>query len=86
MQGKNFLDVQTRTTAPVRVGETAQNAGFSGGAVSRPVAAIIIGPNGVHVEPIVDATKVVLAFFSAIGAFLLMLAKMCRFSRTGKLN
>jgi hypothetical protein len=23
MEGKNFLDVQTRTTAPVRVGETA---------------------------------------------------------------
>ncbi len=74
------------------VDETAENVGFGGGggggggAVSRPVAAVIIGPNGVHVEPIVDATKIVLAFFSAVGAFLLMLAKMRRFSRTGKLD
>jgi hypothetical protein len=37
-------------------------------------------------EPIVDVTKVALALFSAVGAFLLMLAKMRRFSRTGKLN
>jgi uncharacterized spore protein YtfJ len=74
------------------VDETAENAGFGGGggggggAVSRPVAAIIIGPKGVRMEPIVDVTKVALALFSAVGAFLLMLAKMRRFSRTGKLN
>jgi uncharacterized spore protein YtfJ len=47
--------------------------GFSGG---RPVAVIEIGPNGVRVEPVVDPTKIVLAFFTAFGAMFMMLAKM----------
>lgn len=43
-------------------------AGGGGGSAGRPVAAIIISPSGVHVEPIVDVTKIVLAFLTTIGA------------------
>jgi len=32
------------------------------------VAAILIGPDGVRVEPIVDPTKIAIAFFTTIGA------------------
>jgi uncharacterized spore protein YtfJ len=39
-----------------------------GGSAGRPVAAIIIGPKGVRVEPIVDVTKIALAFFTTLGA------------------
>jgi uncharacterized spore protein YtfJ len=42
--------------------------GGGGGSAGRPVAAIIIGPHDVRVEPIVDVTKIALAFFTTIGA------------------
>lgn len=56
--------------------------GGGGGAVlSRPVAAIAIGPKGIEVEPIVDVTKVALAFFTMVGSFFMMLGRMRRASR-----
>ena len=42
--------------------------GGGGGSMGRPVAAIVITPKGVQVEPIVDVTKIALAFFTTIGA------------------
>ncbi|MBI3944003.1 MAG: hypothetical protein HY326_13380 [Chloroflexi bacterium] len=39
--------------------------GGGGGAMSRPVATIIVGPDGVRVEPIVDVTKLGLAGITA---------------------
>ncbi|NLH06129.1 MAG: hypothetical protein GX484_00835 [Chloroflexi bacterium] len=56
-------------------------AGGGGGAQSRPVAAIIIGPEGVRVEPIVDVTKFMLALFTTLGGMALMFARMQRKSR-----
>ncbi|MGC9347089.1 MAG: hypothetical protein ACP5JG_03030 [Anaerolineae bacterium] len=60
----------------------AQEAGGGGGgggyAASRAIAVISVGPNGVVVEPVVDVTKIVLAFFTMFGAFLMMLGKMRR--------
>lgn len=52
--------------------------GGGGGAMARPVAAIAIGPNGIQVEPIVDVTKVALAFFTMLGSFLVMLGRLRR--------
>jgi uncharacterized spore protein YtfJ len=52
--------------------ENASGAGMGGGgggaSAGRPVAAIVIGPHGVRVEPIFDVTKVAIAFFTALGA------------------
>ena len=52
--------------------------GGGGGATARPVAAVEIGPNGVRVEPIVDPTKISIAFFTALGSMFMMLLKMRR--------
>ncbi len=54
--------------------------GGGGGGVTmgRPVAAITIGPDGVSVEPIVDATKIAIAFFTTIGAMALLFARMAK--------
>jgi uncharacterized spore protein YtfJ len=54
--------------------------GGGGGGVSggRPVATITIGPGGVRVEPVVDPTKIALAFFTTIGSMFMMLTRMRR--------
>ena len=44
--------------------------------LSRPVAAIVISPAGVRVEPIVDVTKIVLATFTTLGFMVAMLTRM----------
>jgi hypothetical protein len=46
--------------------------------LSRPVAAIIISPGGVRVEPIVDVTKIVLAVFTTLGFIATMFTRMSR--------
>lgn len=57
---------------------TGYGGGGGGGGVSggRPVAVINIGPEGVQVEPVVDATKIALAFFTTLGSMFFMLSKM----------
>jgi uncharacterized spore protein YtfJ len=57
--------------------------GGGGGGVTmgRPVAAITIGPDGVNVEPIVDATKIAIALFTTIGAMALMFSRMSKMSQ-----
>ena len=52
--------------------------GGGGGSSARPVATIIIGPDGVQVKPIVDVTKLAIAGITAWGAMLMMLRKMRR--------
>ena len=58
-------------------------SGGGGGGVSggRPVAAISVGPDGVRVEPVVDATKIALAFFTTLGAMFMMFSRMRAASR-----
>jgi uncharacterized spore protein YtfJ len=60
-------------------GETAAS-GFGGGgggtAMARPVAAIIIEPDGVRVEPIMDPTKIAVAFFTTFISILMSLTKL----------
>ncbi len=56
----------------------ASGAGGGGGIQSRPVAAVVITPNGVRVEPIVDLTKVWLAGLTTAGFVFATLARMRR--------
>lgn len=71
---------------------SANNSGGGGGgggfgaATARPVAYISIGPNGVHMEPVVDATKIAIAFITAVGAMALSLGKMRRFQKTRRMD
>jgi uncharacterized spore protein YtfJ len=52
--------------------------GGGGGSMARPVAVISVGPEGVHVEPVVDPTKIALAFFTTLGSMFFMLSRMRR--------
>lgn len=52
--------------------------GGGGGSAGRPVAAILISPTGVRVEPIVDVTKLGLAFFTTLGAMFMIWRGMRR--------
>jgi uncharacterized spore protein YtfJ len=64
----------TELGAPIR-GEGG-GMGGGGGASGRPIAVIVIGPNGVTVRPIFDITKIALAGITAWGAMLAMFLKM----------
>jgi uncharacterized spore protein YtfJ len=51
-------------------------SGGGGGASGRPIAAIIIGPDGVTIKPVFDVTKIALASITALGAMLGMFLKL----------
>lgn len=53
-----------------------EGTGAGGGARGRPVAVIVISQGRVHVEPIVDATKVALAALTTGGFMAFWLARM----------
>lgn len=55
--------------------------GGGGGSTGRPVAVIVIGPEGVKIEPVFDLTKIALAGITAWGAMALALIRMNRNSR-----
>lgn len=53
--------------------------GGGGGRVfSRPVAVVIVEESGVRVEPVVDPTKIALAFFTMLGFMVSMITRMKR--------
>jgi uncharacterized spore protein YtfJ len=62
---------------------TASGGGGGGGGFSmgRPVAVISVGPDGVRVEPVVDATKIGLAAISMLVSMAFALTRMRRRSR-----
>lgn len=57
--------------------DDGSGGGGGGMSMARPVAAIIVRPDGrVDVEPIVDVTKIALAVFSTLGFMVLQVRKM----------
>ncbi|MBN2148157.1 MAG: hypothetical protein JW726_12255 [Anaerolineales bacterium] len=52
--------------------------GGGGRTLSRPVAVVISGPEGVRIEPVVDVTKIALAALTAVGFMVGMIARMSR--------
>ncbi|MBN1630087.1 MAG: hypothetical protein JW990_10010 [Thermoleophilia bacterium] len=52
--------------------------GGGGGSIGRPVATIIIGPDGVSVKPVFDVTKIGLAALTAFGAVGALALKVLR--------
>ncbi len=61
--------------------------GGGGGGVSfgRPVAAISIGPGGLQVKPIVDPTKISIAFFTTMAAMVATLLNIIRSQKSKNL-
>jgi uncharacterized spore protein YtfJ len=68
-------------------GDIGSGSGGGGGGhvLARPVAAIVISPAGVRVEPIVDVTKIGLAVLTTLGFLVGMLTRMNR-TRQPKLD
>ena len=70
--------------------EQSENNGYGigtgggGASAARPVAVITIGPSGVEVEPIVDATKIAIALFTTVGAMALMGSRMSKMGRKAR--
>ena len=56
--------------------------GGGGAAMARPVAIIEIGPNGARIEPIIDPTKIALAFLSMLITVFATGAKLRRIARS----
>ena len=77
------ITIEGETPDPKAAAANGYGVGGGGGGFStaRPVAAISIGPDGVHVEPVVDVTKIGLAFFTTLGAMALMLSNMRKMSK-----
>jgi uncharacterized spore protein YtfJ len=68
-------------------GETSQSQpangtgggfGAGGGSRGRPVAAIVIGPDGVNVKPILDVTRVALGGIAFAGSIVVMLRRVLK--------
>ncbi len=81
------LGFGSSTTSLKQPGETYQSqeqpmnsagggVGGGGGSSGRPVAIIVIGPDGVTVKPVVDVTKIVLAGVTVWGAMVMLLRRM----------
>jgi hypothetical protein len=49
--------------------------------MARPVAVILVGPDGVKVKPVVDVTKIALAAITAWGVMIPVLVRIARASR-----
>ena len=70
-----------------RAGDDSEDAGSGTGGgggghvLARPVAAIVISPTGVRIEPIVDVTKIGLAVLTTLGLIVGMLTRMNRTRR-----
>lgn len=73
-------DGQQEDQAPGSVGYGGGGGG-GGASMARPVAIIEIGPNGARVEPIIDPTKIALAFVTMLLTVFSMAAKMKRAAR-----
>jgi hypothetical protein len=52
--------------------------------MGRAVAVISVGPNGVKVDPVMDVTKVALAFFTMLGGMMIALFKMIAAAKGAK--
>ena len=63
---------------PEDVGGSGGGGGGGGKTFARPVAVVIVDKHGVRVEPVVDPTKIVLTFFTALGFIFATIAKMRR--------
>jgi uncharacterized spore protein YtfJ len=61
-----------------------EGLGAGGGMQGRPVAAIVIKEGSVHIEPIVDATKVALAALTTAGFMAFWIVRLAGTGRRGR--
>ncbi|HHX45198.1 MAG TPA: hypothetical protein GX714_14605 [Chloroflexi bacterium] len=82
MQGMHKEGDEGAGEAAVHGGEMPSGYGGGGGgggtSKGRPVAVITINPAGVRIEPVLDLTKIGLAFLMVLGSLFLTMGKMRR--------
>jgi len=76
--GEETIVTASEVGAAMGVGKIIAAAGGGGTSFGRPVAVVTAGPNGVKVRPVLDLTKIGLAFLTMLGSFLMMKRKMQR--------
>ena len=60
-------------------GDSRGGGGGGGGKTfARPVAVVVATKDGVHVEPVVDPTKIAMTFFTALGFMVATISRMKR--------
>lgn len=66
-EGSAAIVEGAETPSPMLEG-AGGGGGGGGGAMARPVAVIVLGPDGVKVKPVLDTTKLALTALGAFGA------------------
>lgn len=79
--GETTIEGEAKAETAPAINDYNVGGGGGGFSTARPVAAISIGPDGVHVEPVVDVTKIGLAFFTTLGAMAMLWSKMQQASK-----
>jgi uncharacterized spore protein YtfJ len=67
--------------SPEPTGGSGGGSGGGGGSSGRPVAVVVVGPDGVEVKPIFDATKLGLAVLTAWAVMLATALRLRRATR-----
>ncbi len=65
-------------TSPEPMSGSGSGGGGGGYSFSRPVAVVIVSPEGVRIEPVLDRTKIALAALTTAGFMIGMMARMLR--------
>ena len=68
----------TETIPAPGPGGAGGGGGGGGGSMGRPVAAIVIGPEGVEIKPILDMSKIGLTALTAFGGVALLTVKLLK--------
>jgi uncharacterized spore protein YtfJ len=78
--GGGGVDNSKNADADAESGPASYGSGGGGGGggsiLARPVAVISIGPDGVRVEPIMDPTKVAIAFLTTMAAIFMSMRRI----------
>lgn len=80
-EGGGAPDAETQEANAPMQGGSGGGGGGGGFSAGRPVAILSVDANGVRIKPVVDVTKLGIAFFTTFGAMALMLVRMNQVSR-----
>ena len=83
-ESENINNEEGEDVNAVHKVDSGGGGGGGGTILNRPVAAIAVGPDGIEVQPIVDPTKIIIAFFTAMITILTFMSRMKQFTAAEK--
>ena len=81
-EGEEVVATDAKNATPA----FGMGGGGGGGSSARPIALIVIGPDGAKVQPIFDLSKLIIAWSGMWGRVLLSLVRMNRRQKTPKVE